>query len=394
MFREDFEILKTGTIFFDNAATTLKPKLYSEAHNKYVNFYTANIHRGDGEASYFCDKMYDELKEDLGNYLSVKPDNIIFTSGTTHSLNQVVFGYYKYNLKRGDEVIISLLEHASNFLPWLVLKEELGINLVMAPLKEDNTLDLDALEKMINPKTKVISLAHITNTLGDERDLKRISNIAGDIDLVVDGAQGFAKSRINLEELNISFYAASFHKAYGPTGLGILYGKTEKLEKMKPLLYGGGMNDEFNTDTYRLKYYPYAFETGTLNVEAIVKMRYVIKYLMSKDINALYEHSKNLKKELEEKLSTIKGITIYNKGFSSSILLFNIDGVFPQDTADFLNKYKINIRAGNHCVKTSDEVLGLKNTCRISLDFYNNIDEVNKFIDVIKNKDNLYEEIL
>lgn len=396
MFREDFEILNKGTIFFDNAATTLKPNVYNKAFNDYVNKYTSNINRSDYDASIYCSNIYEKLKQLVANYTNSYVDEIILTSGATHSLNQIIFGYYQNILKKDDEVIISQLEHASNFIPWLVLKEKLGIKIKYAPLKDNLELDYQKIESIINNNTKVISLAHITNTLGDERDLLKLSQIANkyNLDLVIDAAQSFAKSKIDFNKLNISFYAASFHKAYGPTGLGILIANSKKTSQMKPIFYGGAMNDDFNINSFSLKEVPYCFEAGTLNVEGIIKAYEVMKYLIDKDIAILYRYAKDLKKYLVQELSRIKGITIYNKDIDSSIILFNVDGIFPQDVAIFLNKYHINIRSGNHCVKTSDELINIKNTCRISLDFYNIKEEIDKFIEVIKNINNIYEEIL
>lgn len=391
MFREDFELLKTGTIHFDNAATTLKPRCIEEAFLDYVRKHTSNIHRGDYQNSIISNNKYEELKALCGDYLGVKPNTLAFTSGATHGLNQVILGYYRYKLKKGDKVLISSLEHASNFVPWLILKEEIGIELVKAPVK-DLKLDIDSIDFS---ELKVISLAHVTNTTGEKRDLEKLSKLASNynIDLVIDGAQGFSKERINLEKLNAAFYVNSFHKAYGPTGLGILY-KRSDIQGMKPLIYGGGMNDTFDFDGFSLKDYPYNIEAGTLNVSAIYEALISMQYLISKDIKKLYDYSSSLKDYLVHKLEAFPNIIIYNKDIHGSILLFNVKGVFPQDVAIFLDKYHINIRSGNHCVKTINEEIDTRNTCRISLDFYNTKEEIDALTEAFKNLDKLYEIVI
>lgn len=391
MFREDFEILKTGNIHFDNAATTLKPRCIEEAFLDYVRKHTSNIHRGDYQNSIISNNKYEELKALCGDYLGVKPNTLAFTSGATHGLTQVILGYYRYKLKKGDKVLISSLEHASNFVPWLILKEEIGIELVKAPVK-DLKLDIDSIDFS---ELKVISLAHVTNTTGEKRDLEKLSKLASNynIDLVIDGAQGFSKERINLEKLNAAFYVNSFHKAYGPTGLGILY-KRSDIKGMKPLIYGGGMNDTFDFDGFSLKDYPYNIEAGTLNVSAIYEALISMQYLISKDIKKLYDYSSSLKDYLVHKLEAFPNIIIYNKDIHGSILLFNVKGVFPQDVAIFLDKYHINIRSGNHCVKTINEEIDTRNTCRISLDFYNTKEEIDALTEAFKNLDKLYEIVI
>ena len=399
MNREDFTMLRDSTmVYFDNGATTLKPDVVRDELANYYNKYTANIHRGDYSNSLVVSEMYEDTREIVRNFIDANHvSEIVFTSGTTASLNEIVFGYFKNYLNKGDEVLITETEHASNVLPWFVLQQELGIVVKYIPLDDKNEVTIDNLKRVITNKTKVVSIAHITNVVGDTRDIKAISKVCHSMGilLVVDAAQSIAHSKISVKDMDIDFMAFSAHKMYGPTGVGVLYGKFDLLKEMKPRFYGGGMNAIFNKDGYmELKDLPDRLEAGTPNIEGVIGLGACIKYINNIGIDKIYEYEHSLRKYLVDRLKELDFITVYNTYNDSCIVAFNIDGVFSQDTAIYLDKYNICVRAGNHCAKMTKDIFNVANTCRISLSFYNTKEEIDLLINVLKNSKNIWEEIL
>ena len=398
MDREDFEILKNNIVYFDNGATTLKPKVVRDAIINYYDKYTANAHRGDYKTSAIVDSLYEEAREKVANFINAKEKSeIVFTSGTTNSMNMIIFGYFKDNLKEGDEVLITLSEHASNIVPWFMLEKEIGIKLQYIDLDENHEVSIDNVKKAITDKTKVISIAMTTNVVGDTRPIKEISKLAHDNDIlmVVDAAQGIAHSRIDVQDMNIDFMAFSGHKMYGPTGIGVLYGKFDLLDKVTPFNYGGGMNAMFTKDGYvELREIPTRLEGGTPNIEGVLGLSAAISYIEEIGIDNINKYEKELRRYLISELDKLDFIDVYNREVDTSIVAFNIKGVFAQDTAIYLDKYNICVRAGNHCAKILDNELNISNTVRISLSFYNNKEEIDLLINVLKNSENIWKEIL
>lgn len=398
MNREDFPILSTDVVYFDNGATTLKPKQVLKSICDYYNIYTANAHRGDYDNSLKVDIMYEEARRKVKNLIDAeRKEEIIFTKGATESLNMVVFGFMKEVLKKGDEIIISKAEHASNILPWLELKKQIGVEIKYVKLDSDYKVTLDNLKNSITDKTKVISLAHITNTIGDERPIYEIGKLCKDNDIyfVVDGAQSVPHRKISVRDNNIDFLAFSAHKMCGGTGTGVLYGKYDLLDKLVPLNYGGGMNSYFEENLdIEYKHLPTRLEAGTPNIEGVIALAAAIDYLENIGFDKIAEHEKQLRDYLVEKLSNIPNVKIYNKNSTTGIVLFNLDKVFAQDTAVYLNNYHICVRAGNHCAKMLKDELNVKNTCRISLYLYNTKEEIDKLIKVLENSYNIFKEVL
>lgn len=397
MNREDFPMLKEDLIYFDNASTTLKPKILLEALNDYYYKYCSNAHRGDYSISLKTDEMYENSRTIVKNFINAKSNKeIIFTSGCTDSLNKVIFGYFKYTLKSSDEVIITKSEHASNILPWFELKEQIGLNIKYASLDDNYCLTFESIKKSITEKTKVISISHITNVVGDIRPIKEIIKYAHErnILVIIDGAQSVPHIGVDVKNLDIDFLCFSAHKMCGPTGVGILYGKEELLNNMHPLLYGGGMNASFDNSGIRIyKEPPYAFEAGTPNIAGVIAFGKIIEYINNIGINKIHEYETKLKKYAVSRLKEVEDIIIYNEESENGIIAFNIKNVFSQDLAIYLNKYKICVRAGNHCAKILKDELGVKNTCRASFYFYNTFEEVDKLVNALKNP-NLKSEII
>ena len=399
MNREDFPILSNSNlIYFDNGATTLKPKCVVDIVNDYNTKFTANAHRGDYKNSLTVDTLYDNTRDKIKDFINAKErSEIVFTSGTTEGMNMIIFGYFANVLKKDDEVLITLSEHASNIIPWFILQKEIGIKVKYIPLNEHHEVTIENFKKSITDKTKVVSIAYVTNVIGDERPIKEISKIAHDnnIFVVVDAAQGAPHKKIDVQNDDIDFMAFSGHKMYGPTGIGVLYAKFDLLDKITPMNYGGGMNAMFTRDGYvELREIPTRLEGGTPNIEGVLGLSEAISYLEDIGMDKINEYEKNLRKYLISELSKLDFIEVYNKDNDTNIVAFNIKGVFAQDAAIYLDKYNICVRAGNHCAKILDNVFNVSNTVRISLSFYNTKEEIDLLINVLKNSSNIWKEIL
>ena len=397
MNREDFPMLNNNLIYFDNGATTLKPKQVIESMNRYYLEHTSNIHRGDYDAALKTNMEYDQVRDIVASFVDCDSREVIYTSGATMSLNLVVFGYMKKHLHKGDVVLLNKGEHASNILPWIRLQEEIGISIQFVPLNENYELTLDNIKKYVTSETKVISLAHVSNVLGDVRDILSIGNFCKEHNIIfnVDGAQSVPHMKVDFKNSNIDFLSFSGHKMCGPTGVGILVGKYELLKDMDPVFYGGGMNSFFEDDfSYELKDVPIKFEAGTPPIAEVIGLGGAIKYLDKIGMNIINEYEKKLKKYLVSKLKSIPNIILYNENTDSGIIAFNIDGVFAQDSSIYLNHYNICVRSGNHCAKMLKDEINVKNTVRISLYFYNTFDEIDKLVNVLTNSEDIFKIVL
>ena len=396
MNRDDFNILTKNIIYLDNGATSLKPRCIADSISNYYNNYSANAHRGDYDLSLEVDNKYEGTRTLVKEFINAKKNKeIIFTSGATDSLNKIIFGYFRNYLKENDEVLITKSEHASNVLPWFELKDEINIKINYIPLT-NLEVTLDNVKNSITDKTKVISIAHITNVVGDIRPIKEIIKYAHskNILVIIDGAQSVAHTKIDVQDLDIDFLAFSAHKMLGPTGVGVLYGKEELLNNIKPIIFGGGMNASFQFDGTRVyNEIPSLLEAGTPNIAGVIGLGEAIKYLNSIGMDNIANYEKDLKKYAVNKLKEVKDIIIYNENSESGIITFNIKDIFAQDLAIYLNKYNICVRAGNHCAKILKDDLGIKNTCRISLYFYNTKEEIDYLVKVLNNK-NIKDEII
>ena len=397
MNREDFPILTDDLIYFDNGATTLKPISVIESNIEYYTKYSANAHRGDYDISQKVDSLYEETRDIVREFINAeRREEIVFTSGATESLNMIVFGFMKNYLKKGDEVLLTKSEHASNVLPWYKLKDEIGIDIKFIEL-DNNMVTLDNITEAISSKTKVISLAEITNTFGDTRDIEAICELVHPMGILVvcDGCQSVPHKKTNVIESGVDFLAFSAHKMLGPTGIGILYGKYELLNRMEPIILGGGMNSVFECDlTYENKELPTRLEAGTQNIAGILGLRKAIKYLNNIGMDTIHKYELELREYFINKLSEIDDVIIYNKDIVGNTILFNVKDIFSQDTSRYLNHYHICVRAGNHCAKMVKDLIGISNTCRVSLYFYNTKEEIDKFIVVIKNREDLMKVII
>lgn len=398
MHKEDFPMLEEDIAYFDNGATTLKPKSVVLAMNKYYTEHTSNIHRGDYDAAIITNKLYDDTRKLVKNFVNCNSDKeVIFTSGTTMSINMVVFGYMKKHLSKGDEVLLTKSEHASNVLPWIRLSEEIGIVIKYMDLSSDYSLSVESVEKAITSKTRVISIAHVTNVIGDVRDIETIGMICASKGILfcVDGAQSVPHIKVDFKKANIDFLSFSGHKMLGPTGVGVLVGKERLLDDMDPICYGGGMNSYFEADnSYELKKTPAKFEAGTPPIAEVIGLGEAIKYLMNIGMDKIHDYEVELKKYLVAELEKIPNIILYNKNSESGILAFNVEGVFAQETSIYLNHYHIYVRAGNHCTKMLKDNLNVKNTVRVSMYLYNTKSDIDKLVSALKNSQDIFKIVI
>lgn len=399
MNKSDFPMLinNNDIIYFDNAATTFKPKSVVESTINYYTKYTTNANRGDYDIAYKVDTLIENARKKVAEFINTNRNNIVFTSGTTDSINMVANCFFKNILKPGDEILITSSEHASNVLPWFNLAKTNGVVVKFIELDDNYNVTLDKVKEAITDKTKLISLAHVTNVVGDVRPIKEITKLAheNNIYVLVDGAQSVPHIKTDVVDLDIDFLAFSLHKMMGPTGVGILYGKQDLLNKFSPINLGGGMNESFDdVDHVILKDVPTRLEAGTLNIAGIVAINEVIDYINNIGIDNISKYESSLKEYLVNNLKTIDHIHIINESSKSGIISFYVDDVFAQDVAYYLNKYKICVRAGNHCAKILKNVTGVKNTVRISLYLYNTKDECDILYELLKDKNRIIREMI
>jgi len=396
--REDFPMLHKDIIYLDNGATTLKPKCVIDKMVEYYEEYGANAHRGDYDISYKVDQEYENARSLVKKYINAESlEEIIFTAGATESLNLIARGFFANLLEDGDEVLITKSEHASNVLPWFHLANTNGIKVNYISLDDNHYVTLENVKKAITPHTKVISLAYITNVIGDIRPIKEIAELAhqNNIFLVVDAAQSIGHVKTDVQKLDVDFLTFSAHKMCGPTGVGVLYGKKEFLENVEPLILGGGMNESFdNEHEVYYKDLPTRLEAGTPNIAGVIGFGKAIEYLENIGLDKIADYEKKLRKYLVDKLIDISFIDIINIESDSGIVSFNILDIFSQDVAYYLNKYNICVRAGNHCAKILKNEVGVKNTLRVSLYFYNTYEEIDELVELLRNKDKILEEML
>ena len=399
MNREDFPMLENNNyIYLDNGATTFKPKQVLNKINEYYTKYTANAHRGDYDISMKVDMEYEDARDIVKKFINAKSrQEIVFTSGTTESLNMIANGFFAENIEAGDEIIITESEHASNVLPWFAIAKTNNAIIKYCKLDDNHYVTLNNLKSIITPRTKLISLAHITNVIGDLRPIKEICEFAHqhNIFVVVDGAQSVPHIKTDVQDLDCDFLAFSGHKMCGPTGIGVLYGKYELLSAMKPQNLGGGMNESFDSvNEVYLKDLPTRLEAGTPNIEGAIGLGAAIEYINSIGIEKITDHERSLRSYLITKLKEIPHVSIVNEESDSGVVAFNIDDIFAQDVAVYLNKYGICLRAGNHCAKILKNEVGVKNTLRASIYLYNTKEELDKLIELLKDKNKILNEML
>lgn len=400
MIRKDFPMLngklmhEHPLIYFDNGATTLKPQVVIHSVCDYLTNYSGNAHRGDYDLSHEVDEQYEKTREIVKKFIHAqRKEEIVFTSGTTDSLNLVAYGYGKTHLKAGDEILLTVAEHASNTLPWFDVAREVGAIVKFIELDEKGRLTLENVKKAMSEKTKILAIAEVTNVLGYKSPMKEICAYAHQLKAIVvaDGAQSVPHQNTDVQDTDVDFLAFSGHKMCGPTGVGVLYGKYDLLCETKPTRLGGGSNSRYNScGVVTLKNPPYKFEAGTPNIEGVIGLGSAINYLSHLNMNDIEAHEKELRAYCIDKMSQLDNLEIYNQE-STGAIAFNIKGVFSQDAASLFNTYGIAVRAGQHCAKILDEFLNVSSTLRVTFYFYNTKEEIDQFIDVCKKGDDFLD---
>ena len=382
--RKDFPILKKQIngkqlIYFDNAATSQTPTCVINSISDYYNNYNSNIHRGVHSLSEEATEAYEKAREKIQIHFNAKhKEEIIFTSGTTHSINIVSNGFLDL-MGEDDEIIVSGLEHHSNIVPWQMMCEKTNSKLKVIPLDKNGELDLKEFKNLVSKKTKLVFLNHVSNALGIINPIEEIIQISHSYNalVLIDGAQSAAHFKIDLQKLNVDFFTASAHKLCGPTGVGFLYGKKELLEKIEPFMGGGEMISDVTFEKTTYAEIPHKFEAGTPNISGVIAFGVALDYMNSLGFENIRQYEDKLLKYATEKLKEIDGLIIYgdvkNK---TSVISFNISGIHSYDIGSILDKYGVAVRTGQHCAQPIMDHFDIPGTVRVSLSFINTFEEI------------------
>jgi cysteine desulfurase/selenocysteine lyase len=388
----DQEVNGHPLVYLDSAATSHKPIQVIEAVDKYYRSYNSNVHRGVHTLGTYATDGYEGAREKVRKFISAKSTKeIIFTRGTTTALNLVASSYARTHCTAEDEIVITPMEHHSNLIPWQQVAKVTGATLKYIPLQEDGTISLDDVRKTITPKTKIVSVMHVSNVLGTINPIKEITQIAHENGavMVVDGAQSIPHMKIDVQDLDCDFLAFSGHKMCAPTGIGALYGKQALLEAMEPIEFGGEMIDFVELQDSTWKELPWKFEGGTPIIAGAIGLGAAIDFLESVGLENIEKHEHKLAQYALERLSTIEGFVAYGpKEERAGLVTFNLDDVHPHDVATVLDSLGIAVRAGHHCAQPLMKWLNVTATARASFYLYNNEEDIDKLVDgLIKTKE-------
>lgn len=390
--RKDFPILQRQVngkplVYLDNAATSQTPRHVIDVIVDYYSNYNANIHRGVHTLSQEATNKYEEARQKIQKHFNAKHSHeIIFTSGTTHSINLVANGFSSL-LKQGDEVLVSAMEHHSNIVPWQIMCKKTGVKLKVIPMSQEGELILSEYDELLSEKTKLVFVNHISNTLGTINPINEIINKAHKVGaaVLVDGAQACPHLIPDVQDLDVDFYTASAHKMCGPTGVGILYGKEEWLNKLPPYQGGGEMIAEVTFEKSTYADLPHKFEAGTPNICGGIAFGAAVDYLNAIGFEHIASYEKKLLHYATEQLTQIGGLKIYGTSkHKTSVISFNLEGIHPYDVGTILDKMGIAVRTGHHCTQPIMDFYNIPGTVRASFAFYNTMQEVNVFVEAVK----------
>ncbi|MBI2650555.1 cysteine desulfurase [Candidatus Woesearchaeota archaeon] len=387
--RKDFPILQRKVhnkplVYFDNAATSQKPKQVIDALNFYYNNYNANVHRSIHQLGEEATAAYEKAREKIAEFINAQYQEIIFTKNSTEGLNLIAYSLTS-SLKPGDEIVISQLEHHSNFVPWQQMAKHLGLKLKFIKINEEAELDENSIRETITKNTKIVSVNHISNAIGTINPVEEITKIAHENGalMVVDGSQSAPHMPLDMKKINSDFYVFTGHKMLGPTGVGVVYGKKELLENMRPFLYGGEMINEVKFEDTTFNQLPWKFEAGTPNIAEGIGLGVAVDYLKKVGMKQIFERDREIVDYAMERMKNIDGITIYGPKERGSIISFNVHGVHAHDVSQILDSEGVAIRAGHHCCMPLMSVLGVTATARASFYLYNTEQEIDTFINAI-----------
>lgn len=380
-------------VYFDNGATSLKPKSVIDRINDYNAYESCSNHSTDYKLVYDLNEEIEHVRELCSKFINAnRKEEIVFTSGSTMSSNMIALSYGLNNLIKDDVILSSYAEHASNILPWFNVSKKTGAQIKYVEFDKGGIFNLDKFKECFKKykNIKVVSLAYTSNVLGYTLPIKEITKISHDNGALVicDAAQAIQHERIDVKDLDVDFLHFSGHKMFGPTGMGVLYGKYNLLDSLEPLFYGGSSNARYDKElNLTLKDTPHKFESGTLNISSILGFGKAIEYINSIGFDTISKYEKDLNNYLFSEMSKLDNVVIYNKQTNNSIISFNVKEIFAQDIASYLGSKGIYVRSGNHCAKLLHNLIGTDDTVRASLSFYNTKEEIDKLVNTLKNID-------
>jgi len=402
--REDFPILKIKVrgkrfVYLDSAATTQKPVQVIEAINNYYKNFNSNVHRGVYFISEEATRLYEEARMKVSRFINAEsPRTIVFTRNATEAINLVAYSWGRKNIKEGDEIILTEMEHHSNLVPWQILAKEKNAKLKFIPVKEDGTLQLEKLQELFTPKSKILAITHVSNVLGTINPIKEIVEFThknGTL-VLVDGAQSVPHIPVDVKDLGCDFLAFSGHKMLGPMGIGVLYGKEKILEEMEPFLGGGEMISQVWLERATWNEIPWKFEAGTPNVEGAIGLGSAIDYLKKIGMENIEKRERELTAYAMERLKEIDGIRIYgpkNPELKSGVISFNLENIHPHDVGTILDQEGIAVRVGSHCAQPLMAKFGVSSMVRASFYIYNIEEEIDIMISALKKVKEIFRGI-
>ena len=400
-FKEDFPIFKNRDIaYLDSGATAQKPQIVIDAINNFYDKFNANPHRGAYTLSVEATAVYEDTRAKIAKFINAKhPEEIIFSKNASESLNLLAYSYGLDNLKNGDDVVISIMEHHSNLVPWQFVTQKTGSELKYMYINDEFELSKEEIESKITDNTKIVGITHVSNVLGTINNVKEIIKYAhkkGAV-VIVDASQSIPHMKIDVQDLDADFLAFSGHKMFAPLGIGVLYGKRELLNKMNPFLMGGDMIEYVHEQKTTFAPLPNKFEAGTQNVEGVVGLGAAIDYINSIGYDKIQEHDREIVEYAREKLSKLDYLEIYmtpNAKNHSAVISFNIMGVHPHDVASILDSENVCVRSGNHCAQPLMRFLGIDSTCRASFYIYNTKEDVDRLVAGIEKAYKMFEKYI
>lgn len=400
-FKDDFPIFKNRDIaYLDSGATTQKPKMVIDAINNFYERNNANPHRGAYSLSIDATAVYEDTRKKIANFINARfSEEIIFSKNASESLNLIAYSYGLDNLKKGDDVVISIMEHHSNLVPWQYATKKTNSNLKYLYINDEFEISQQEIEEKITDNTKIVGITHVSNVLGTINKVKEIIKYAhkkGAI-VIVDASQSIPHMKIDVQELDADFLVFSGHKMFAPLGIGVLYGKRELLNKMNPFLMGGDMIEYVYEQKTTFAPLPNKFEAGTQNVEGVVGLGAAIDYINSVGYDKIHEHDKEIVEYAREKLGKLDYLDLYmtpNSENHSAVISFNIKGIHPHDVASILDSVNVCVRSGNHCAQPLMRFLGIDSTCRASFYLYNTKEDVDKLVEGLEKAYKMFEKYL
>jgi cysteine desulfurase/selenocysteine lyase len=393
--KKDFPVFEQGPlVYLDTAASSLTPTTVIDTMNEYYRTMPVNVHRGVYQMSYEATKKYESARDNIAEFIHAEDEEIVFTRGASSALNMLARMYEPY-IDETDEIIVSEIEHHSHLLPWQQVAKRTGAKLVYVPLTKEGRITVDNFKSVLNSSTKVVALTAVSNVLGYRTPLKEIIKLAHEKGAVVsvDAAQSVPHEKVDVKGLDCDFLAFSGHKMLGPTGVGVLYGKKAWLDAFEPLEFGGDMVDYTYKENATWKDAPYKFETGTPPIAEVLGLSEAINYLKNVGMDAIKAHEESLQTYAMKRLEALEGVSVYNHTSETGIIAFNIDDVHPHDAVTFFDEDNIALRAGHHCAQLVMAFLNVAATLRVSFYLYNSKDDVDAFIESLKNARNFFTSV-